>query len=109
MEAYLLNYREIYDLIMNTKYSRHAEQRLVERLKIHNKYHIHGVLMSKVLNARFAYMNTDGCINVAVDEESYLVVVPRDDDYLCITYKEPSHNGYTVYDKWDLAKKGVER
>jgi hypothetical protein len=54
-------------------------------------------------------MNTDGCINVGLNEFEYLVVSPREDNYFCITFKEKSINGYTVLDKYKLALKGVLR
>lgn len=53
-----------------------------------------------------AYYNTDGSINIALDDYEYFVVVKSDDGFVIITFKERSRNGFTVTDKRNLALEG---
>lgn len=95
----LLTKEEINYIAESYRLSAHATQRVSERL-------MNGDIKNAILNSILAYYNTDGTINVAIDECSYFVFT--DNGYM-ITFKEPSHNGVTVYKKWELAKKGISR
>lgn len=69
------------------------------------------VVKQVIYNPYLAFYNTDGTINICIDENHYFVFAynPDEKNYTCITYKESSKNGYTVNDKILLAKKGVIR
>ncbi len=103
MDIYTLKQFEIKDVVDNLKYTFHAKKRIEERLP-------DGDVKKMAKKYNFAYVNTDGFINMALSKQTYLVVKPvKRDEFLCITYKEPSHNGYTIHDKYKLAKKGISR
>lgn len=66
-------------------------------------------------NMILAYYNTDGSVNIAVDDYIYYVFEYQDensqhpDKWLLYTYKEPSWYGIDIYEKQQLAIKGVDR
>lgn len=64
-----------------------------------------------ILNPLVAYFNTDGTINIAQDKNYYLVVRYDSyyDNYVVITYKEPSRNGKNIFEKQQLAIEGKDR
>ena len=107
--TYKLDSNEVYEIAKHITYSHHAKVRLAQRLNIQNDHARQGELFTLILNSPLAYENTDGCINIAINEYEYLVVAPREQDYFCITFKEKSRNGHTVLDKYKLALKGVLR
>lgn len=108
MEVYKLNKNELRDVMWNLALTKHARQRLIERYGMHPKGNGE-CLIQPAMEMCFAYMNTDGYINVGISPKEYIVISPKVNCYLVITYKEPSENGYTIYDKYSMAKKGVLR
>ena len=107
--TYKLSREELTDLVMGMRFTNHAKIRITERINGMNFHECMGKLITQVLDENFGYMNTDGCINVAVTKNTYIVVKPLEDDYLVITYKEDSQSGFTIYDKYHMALEGVLR
>ena len=103
MAGEILTREQLNEIANNYRLSKHAQERLAERGK--------GVNVKKVLlNPLLAYFNTDGSINIAKDKFNYFVIVKKSErKYLVVTYKEKSKNNITIFDKWNLAKKGIDR
>lgn len=95
----------LYDIAYHYRLTKHAIIRIKER----------GVFVNKIreifLNPYLAYYNTDGTINIAVDETHYFVISEKTDDgkYNVITYKEPSNNNFSISDKRLYAINGYDR
>jgi hypothetical protein len=89
--------REIAEHFVLTK---HARQRITER---HPDVDIRRAIMHPVL----AYFNTDGSINIALNNYEYIVVAPN--DYCIITFKEKSLNNIDIFAKREMAIKGYGR
>ena len=104
MRVYKLELEEIKEIVNKLTFTHHAEQRIIERVNGDNMNDCINILTTSILTEQFAYLNTDDCFNIAVDKYTYIVVSPTN---TVITYKEPSHNKYTVRDKYQLAMKGV--
>lgn len=92
--------KEIYD---NLFISEHARERLQERVPVNIKQLFESPLV--------AYFNTDGSVNVALDEYNYLVVqyCEHFKNWKAVTWKEKSWNSKTVFDKQRMAKAGYGR
>lgn len=66
-------------------------------------------------NLLIAYFNTDGSVNVAIDEYNYYVFTPQDDIeerkgmWALLTFKEKSHNNINIWEKRELAMTGYHR
>lgn len=62
------------------------------------------------MESKLAYYNTDGSINIAIDNYRYFVFkAVSTGKYLMITIKNPSMDGYTVWEKYKFAKNGFDR
>ena len=92
--------QEIYD---NLFISKHAQERLDERVPVNIKQLFENPLV--------AYFNTDGSVNIALDEYNYLVVAycEKFNNWKVITWKEKSWHDKTVFDKQRMAKAGFGR
>ena len=108
-DIYKLNKEEIWDIIQNWNFTKHARLRLQERLGGVTFHEAKSKLVTMILTESFGYYNTDNCINLAVTETTYLVVDLKETGYTIITYKEESNSGFTIYDKYHLALEGVVR
>lgn len=97
---------EILNIANNFIYSKHAIDRINERLN--GNLHKVKTLIQK---STFSYINTDGSINVGFGDNSryfVFVLLQETQKYLMITCKEPS--GYTsLYKKYFLALNGYDR
>jgi hypothetical protein len=84
--------------------SHHAKERLPRWKDVPS-------LKDAILNNSLAYYNTDGSINIGVDDYRYMVVVKKDDGaYLIVTLKETIYEPRTsIYERRELALKGIER
>lgn len=96
---------ELQEIANNYYITPHAIQRMSERGL--DKRSIKDI----ILNPLVAYFNTDGSINIAKDEFHYLVIKYNGyfKNYQIITYKEPSLNGKNIFQKQELATKGIHR
>lgn len=58
-----------------------------------------------------AYYNTDGTINIAINEWNYFVFAycEKSNNWALITYKEMSWNSKNIFEKQQMAKQGYER
>lgn len=90
---------EIYEISNKYRLSYHAQKRKAERMPNVN-------LQRAIRNSILAYFNTDGTINIAFDNYTYIVV---DTSYKVITIKEKSHNNINIWVKYNLAKNGIHR
>ena len=91
---------EIYEISNKYRLSLHAQQRKAERMANVN-------LQKAIRNCILAYYNTDGTINSAFDEYTYLVVAPE--GFKVVTIKEKSHNNINIWAKYDMARNGYDR
>lgn len=94
-----LNRKEIIEIANNYRLTLHAQKRKAERMPNVN-------LQRAIRNSILAYFNTDGTINIAFDNYTYIVV---DTSYKVITIKEKSHNNINIWVKYNLAKNGIHR
>lgn len=90
---------ELEEISENFRLSHHVEVQLKERgLQLN---------LEELFKKPFmAYYNTDGSINIAINDYEYFVVVKSDDRFIVITFKEKSRNGFTVTDKRNFALEG---
>ena len=91
---------EIYEISNKYRLSHHAQQRKAERMANVN-------LQKAIRNCVLAYYNTDGTINIAFDEYTYLEVA--EEDFKVVTIKEKSHNNINIWAKYDMARHGYDR
>ena len=90
---------ELEKISKNFRISYHVEKQLEERGLNLN--------LAEIFKKPFmAYYNTDGSINIALDNYEYFVVVKSGDEFVVITFKEKSRNGFTVTDKRNFALEG---
>jgi hypothetical protein len=94
---------ELQEIYNNLFISEHARERLRERVPVNIKQLFESPLV--------AYFNTDGSVNVALDEYNYLVVqyCEHFKNWKVVTWKEKSWNSKTVFDKQRMAKAGYGR
>jgi len=109
MSVHKLDLKQIKEVLNKWTFTKHAEQRILERINGDNMNDCINILTTSILTTQFGYENTDGCYNIAVTDTTYIVVAIGKYSNTVITYKEPSHNKYTVRDKYQLALKGVLR
>lgn len=81
----------------------HAKKRLKQRYGSIND------VKAMILNCIFAWANTDGTINIALDYYHYFVVGCIDGKFKIVTYNGKSKTGYTIIDKFILAYLGIDR
>ena len=99
--------------------SRHAQEQLSERsdfiVKFDDGRINFGATKQNIKNAMdkniLAYFNTDGSVNVALDEQHYFVFAWDDerDSWTMITYKEPSWFSINIFEKQKMALEGFDR
>lgn len=108
---YRLNEKELNIIANNIRLSRHAEEQVMKRMGINiRNLRDRNYFKDQIRNSQLAYVNTDGCINIAFTENTYIVVTQRKIPmYLVVTYKEPSKNSYTVRQKYKFALSGICR
>lgn len=99
----LVGEKKLQQIANNYVVSIHAGERIAKR-----KADID--IKSIILNPLLAYYNTDGSINIALNEYEYLVVKKhKDNTYIIITFKEKSHNNINIFQKRKLAQQGYSR
>lgn len=100
----LLTKNELRKIANNFILTKHAKERIKERRKYIN-------VKRTIQNSFFAYYNTDGSINIAINSYEYFVVRYsfKLNKYVVITFKEKSFNDYNIFKKRYLALCGVER
>ena len=100
----LVGEKRLQEIAENFVISNHASQKIAERNPNINIKEI-------ILNPLIAYYNTDGTINIALNEYEYLVVSRKkhNDTYNIITYKEKSHNNIDIFTKREMAMRGRGR
>lgn len=101
-------------IVENFELSNPSLQRMKERgiLDKNDTYEVAHTKVKRLIYKPFlAYYNTDGSVNICIDKYRYFVFEYHFDEknYHCVTFKEESHNGFTVLDKQRLAKEGVPR
>lgn len=112
----LLSQNEINEILSNYRISRHAIERLYERSNIlvegygginftKTKINIRNDISN---NLYLAYFNTDGSVNIAIDEFNYYVFAKNEDCWLLQTFKEKSWNNITIDQKRKLAQLGKD-
>lgn len=64
-----------------------------------------------LLKITLAYINTDGSVNVAITPFDYYVFELSEDEksWILVTFKEKSYNNMNIFEKFNLAKKGIAR
>ena len=121
----ILSRKELRGILHNFSCTKHVIERLIERknnLIVYNNkggidflYTKENIIDDIENNLIIAYYNTDGSVNVAIDEFNYYVFeTTRDNKFFpyvwsLITFKEPSDNSINIYEKWGLAKENYAR
>lgn len=99
-----LTQQELNYIANNYIVSKHAIDRLRERF-----YASKSKVKDSIIHSDLAYINTDGSINVKLNNtEYYYVFIKNNNVYKMITCKHPSDNGYTLQQKFELAMKGIK-
>lgn len=98
----LISRKKIEYIAHNHIVTKHAHKRLLQR---YGKYD----LRKMILDSPLSWRNTDGTINVAMNYDSYLVVLEQDNIFMVLTYKGKSNNGFNVIDKLVLGYMGIDR
>lgn len=99
----VLSRKKIEYIAHNYEFSKHSFNRLRQRCGNFD-------VRKMILNALFAYVNTDGYINIAVDLNHFFIVKElKNNKYKIITFQEKSMNGYTTVDKFVFAYLGIDR
>ena len=94
--------QELEELANNYILTNHAQEMIHKR---HSDLNVKELILHPML----AYFNTDGSVNIALNEFEYLVVATDRFPYHIITFKEKSHNSINIYEKWEMAKNGFIR
>ena len=82
----------------------HASERLKERGQDITD------ITKVILNPTLAYYNTDGSINLGVDDYRYFVIIKEGQNYKIITFKETRiEPRVSIYERRELALKGIDR
>ena len=97
-----LNTSELEEIANNYIITKHAKER------IHNRFPELNVTKA-IKEPLLAYFNTDGSVNIALNEFEYLVVGTDRIPYPIITFKEKSHNNITIFEKQEMAQNGYNR
>ena len=121
----ILSRKELRVILHNFSCTKHVIERLIERknnlIVYNNKNGVDFLITKENIiedienNYILAYYNTDGSVNVAIDEFNYYVVEPTRDSkffpyvWTLITFKEPSDNNINIYEKWGLAQNNYNR
>lgn len=98
----LLRQNELNEIADNYILTRHAKEMIEKRCPDLNIKH-------SIQYPILAYFNTDGSINIAINNFEYLVIALDKFPYRVITFKEKSHNGIDIYFKRYLAQIGYCR
>ena len=98
----LLTAEELKEVAENFTLTYHSAERILSRNPKLNIY-------KTILNPLIAYFNTDGSINIALNEFEYLVIATNRKPYKIITYKEKSENNVDVFVKREMAMQGKGR
>jgi hypothetical protein len=98
--------KELTDIAYHYIPTKHALDRLQERFGTTDR---HKIKMA-ILNSTMSYKNTDDTINIAINDWEYFVVTYGEGtEPIMITFKTKSDNDVSVYEKYAMARKGVER
>ena len=98
--------KELNDIAYHYIPTHHALQRLKERFGTTDRDKIKMAILNSVLS----YKNTDNTINIAIHEGEYCVMTyDNGTEPIMSTFKTKSENNISVYEKYALAMKGVER
>lgn len=98
----LVGERKLQEIADNYIVGIHAGERIAKRNA--------GIdIRSIILNPLLAYYNTDGSMNIALNEWEYLVVKRDGNTYKIITFKEKSHNNINIFEKRKFAQLGYAR
>lgn len=114
-----LTNQEVNEILKNFYLWKHSITRLEQRTNLvsrnngkFDKYKTKGNIYQLIKhNKKLAYFNIDGTVNIAIDDFNYFVFKYIDErsKWLCYTFKEPSYNNVSIYDKRELALKGISR
>lgn len=103
-----LNKKELQEIYSKLVLTNHAKE-MIDNRKVDNEK----IDLKKLFEKPYiAYFNTDGSVNVALNDYNYLVVAKsrrEKDKWVAITWKEQSWYDKTVLDKQQLAKLGIDR
>lgn len=101
----ILTKTELQEIATNYCLTYHAKDRMKERGIAENQ------IKDIILNPLIAYFNTDYSINIAQDQHHYFVIIYNENQnkYVIVTYKEPSYNGKSIFEKHEMATKGKDR
>lgn len=99
--------------------SKHAQEQLVNRSDLLAKKEDNTIdfyLTKKRINSALdknilSYFNTDGSVNIALDDTHYFVFCYNEshNNWTMITYKEPSWYSITIQEKQQMALNGFDR
>lgn len=99
--------------------SRHAQEQLEKRSDLLVKFEDGKInfgatkrnINAAMDNAVLAYINTDGSVNIALDDYNYFVFAWNEDkgSWTMITYKEMSWYSITIWEKQKMALEGFDR
>ncbi len=92
-------------------YTHHSKEKIYDRLGLSIAYYKDALkIRKKIILSRLAFVNLNNMIYIALNKNSYLVISqdysPR---FICVTVTEELKNGYTIYDKYRFAEKGIEK
>lgn len=91
----------------------HAQQRLAERTNLGAET-LQKTLENvnkAIMGCKYAYNNNDGSISIVLDND-LTIIVSYDDTYKkwhIATFKEPSMNGFSCDEKWEITKTRISR
>lgn len=108
-----LNKNQLWKIAKNMFLTRHAQMRLAERTNLCGETLSQTLenVNKAIMNCKFAYNNNDGTISIVLDNE-LTIIVSYDDAYKkwhIATFKEPSMNGFSCEQKWELTKTRTSR
>ena len=101
-----LQLSDLSEILDNVTLTKHSLNRLAER-RFHKLVDVETVKQDIEKNIYLAYINSDGSVNVAIDNHTYYVFAQNDNSsWSLVTFKEPSNRGKTVIYKQMLARLG---
>lgn len=107
--------KELLDEIMrNYRISHHAQEQLSKRSDMFVPGNLAATKMrvnEKLIDNILAYFNTDGSVNIAINEWNYFVFCYDENRmyWNMVTFKEQSWYGKNIFEKREMAINGFDR
>lgn len=101
---FILTPQDLDTIANNLVFTHHAKARTLERFKTNNV----SIVKESIKKPFLAWKNTDGTINIALNDNEYFVIKQDLDKFVVITFKEKSKNEITTSKKFYLAFSGYK-